>query len=156
MTGRAEVNRLKQRLDATFKRIGGVVSDLELQSDFARYLCILVSGYLEKSVYELVVEHARKTGAPSLQRFVDQRTKNFTNAKSQKLYNLLGDFDPEWRSLLETHLAGELKDAVDSVVDLRNNIAHGQSVGLTYARVSDYYSRVQRVIDYVADLCDPS
>lgn len=156
MTGRAEVNRLKQQLDATFKRLGGVGSDLELQSDFARYLCILVSGYLEKSVYELVVEHARKTHAQSLQRFVDQRTKNFTNAKSQKLYNLLGDFDPEWRSLLEAHLAGELKDAVDSVVALRNNIAHGQSVGLTYARVSDYYSRIKRVIDYIADLCVPS
>lgn len=156
MTGRAEVTRLKQRLDATFKRLGGVGSDIELQSDFARYLCILVSGYLEKAVSELVVEHARKTGAPSLQRFVDQRTKNFTNAKSQKLYNLLGDFDPEWRGLLEAHVAGELKDAVDGVVDLRNNIAHGQSVGVTYARVSDYYSRVQRVIDYIADLCDPS
>ena len=156
MTGRAEVRRLKQRLDATFKRLGGVGEDLELQSDFARYLCVLVSGYLEKAVSELVVEHARRTGAPSLQRFVDQRTRRFTNAKSQKLYNLLGDFDPEWRALLETHIAGELKDAVDGVIDLRNNIAHGQSVTITYARISDYYSRVQRVIDYIADLCDPS
>jgi hypothetical protein len=156
MTGRAEVKRLKQRLDATFKRVGSVGSDLELQSDLARYLCILVSGYLEKAVSELVVEHARRTGAPSLQRFVDQRTKNFTNAKSQKLYNLVGDFDPEWRSSLEMHFSGELKDAVDSVVDLRNNIAHGQSVGVTYARVCDYYSRVQRAVDYIADLCDPT
>jgi hypothetical protein len=155
MTGRAEVRRLRQRLDATFKRLGGAGSDLELQSDFARYLCILVSGYLEKAVSELVVEHARRAGAPSLQRFVDQRTKNFTNAKAQKLASLLGEFDPSWRGQLEGHIAGELKDAVDGVVDLRNNIAHGQSVTLTYARISDYYARVQKVIDFIADLCDP-
>jgi RiboL-PSP-HEPN len=155
MTGRAEVRRLKQRLDATFKRLDGVEIDIELQSDFARYLCVLVSGYLENAVYELVVEHARKTGAPSLQRFVEQRTKSFTNAKAQKLTDLLGDFDPEWRSVLSQFLVGDLKDAVDGVVDLRNKIAHGESVGATYARVVDYYARVQKVVEFIADVCDP-
>jgi len=28
------------------------------RSDFARYLCVLVSGYLETSVTELLLEHA--------------------------------------------------------------------------------------------------
>jgi hypothetical protein len=60
MNGRAEVWRLKQRLDATFERAGRVGSDLELQSDFARYLCVLVSGYMEKAVVELVLEHSRR------------------------------------------------------------------------------------------------
>lgn len=155
MTGRAEVKRMQQRLDETFKRCANVGTDLELRSDFARYLCVLVSGYLEKSVSELVVEHARKAGAPSLGRFVDQRTRNFTNAKSQKLKDLLGDFDPEWRTLLEARLTGELKDAVDGVVSLRNKIAHGDSVGVTYSTISDYYARVQKVVDYIADLCVP-
>lgn len=155
MTGRAEVRRLQQRLDATFVRLGGQALDIEIQSDFARYLCVLVSGYLEQAVSELVVEHARRTGAPSLQRFVDQRTKGFTNAKCQKLCNLLGDFDPEWRGQLEAFVAGELKDAVDGVVSLRNRIAHGQSVGVTYNTISEYYGRVRLVVNFIADLCDP-
>ncbi len=155
MTGRAEVARLKQRLDATFQRIAGVGSDLELQSDFARYLCVLVSGYLEKAVAELVLEHARRSGDPSLQRFVELRTRRFTNANTQRLQNLLGSFDLDWRQTLESFLVDELKDAVNSIVDLRNTIAHGGSVGLTYRRVSDYYVRVQRVVDRIADLCAP-
>jgi hypothetical protein len=60
MNGRAEVERLRQHLDATFKRIGSVDSDLELLSDFARYLCVLVSGYIERAVAELLLEHARR------------------------------------------------------------------------------------------------
>jgi hypothetical protein len=70
--------------------------------------------------------------------------------------DLLGDFDQEWRSLLEAYVAGELKDAVDGVVSLRNKIAHGESVGVTYTTISSYYFRVQKVVNFVADLCDPS
>jgi hypothetical protein len=155
MTGRAEVTRLKQRLDATFQRVAGIGSDLELQSDFARYLCVLVSGYLERAVAELVLEHARRSGNPSLQRFVELNTRRFTNANAERLQNLLGSFDPDWRQTLESFLVDELKDAVDSIVNLRNTIAHGGSVGLTYQRISDYYARVQRVVDRIADLCAP-
>jgi len=155
MNGRAEVARLKQRLDATFQRIDGVGSDLELRSDFARYLCVLVSGYLEKAVAELVLEHARRSGGPSLQRFVEMKTRRFTNANAQRLQNLLGSFDPDWRQSLESFLVDDIKDAVDSIVDLRNTIAHGGSVGITYQRVYDYYIRVQRVVERIADLCAP-
>lgn len=156
MNGRAEVARLKQRLDATFQRIEGVDSDLELRSDFARYLCVLVSGYLERAVAELVLEHARRSGGPSLQRFVETKTRRFANANSERLQNLLGSFDADWRQTLGFFLVDELKDAVDSVVALRNTIAHGGSVGVTYQRISDYYMRVQKVVDQVADLCAPA
>ncbi len=122
MTGRAEVARLKQRLDATFQRVASIGSDLELQSDFAKYLCVLVSGYLESAVAELVLEHARRSGSPSLQRFVERNTRRFTNANTERLQNLLGSFDPDWRQTLESFLVDELKDAVNSLVDLRNRM----------------------------------
>ena len=127
-----------------------------MKADFAKYLCVLVSGYLEKAVVELVQEHARRCGAPSLQRFVEQKTRHFTNANAQKLQDLLGSFDPDWRKNVEGFLVDELKDAVDSIVALRNTIAHGNSVSVTYHRVSDYYQCVQQVIDKIADLCVPT
>jgi hypothetical protein len=156
MNGKAEVHRLKQKLDATFERIQAIGDDLELKADFAKYLCVLVSGYLEKAVVELVQEHARRCSAPSLQRFVEQKTRHFTNANAQKLQGLLGSFDPDWRKNVEGFLVDELKDAVDSIVALRNTIAHGNSVSVTYHRVSDYYQCVQQVIDKIADLCVPT
>jgi hypothetical protein len=155
MTGRAEVGRLKRRLDASFERIRDVGPDLELHSDFARYLCVLVSGYLEKAVVELVLEHARNSGGPTLQRFVEIRTRRFANANASRLIEFLGSFNPDWRAKLEVVVIYELKDAVDSVVRLKNTIAHGESVGVTYRRIEEYYARVQRVIDEVADLCVP-
>jgi hypothetical protein len=158
MTGRAEVARLQSRLDATFKRGSELsihVSDLETQSDFARYLCVLVAGFLEKAIAELVLEHSRKTGAPTLQSFVEANTKRFTNANSQKIADLLGSFSPDWRLKMKSILTDEFKDAVDSVIGLRHLIAHGGSAGVTYGRMNEYYLRIQLVIDEIADLCAP-
>ena len=146
---------MKQRLDATFNRVKGVGGDAELQSDFARYLCVLVSGYIEQAVVELVLEHARGKGAPTLQRFVEQKTKNFTNANASRVQDLLGSFDPAWRQELGKFLDDEAKDAINSIVSLRNTIAHGGSVGLTYYRINAYYRQAQHVIDQVATLCVP-
>lgn len=153
MTERAEVTTLKKRLDATFERVKHVGQDTELQSDFARYLCVLVSGYIEQSIVQIILEHAREKDAPTLERFVERKTKRFANAKVSRIQELLGDFDPEWRKELDELLGDEQKDAVDSVVNQRNIIAHGGSVEVTYLRIRTYYQQAQCVIDQVAELC---
>jgi hypothetical protein len=157
MTGRAEVDRLKKRLDATFERCGklGSGADLEVHSDFARYLCVLVSGYLERAVAELVLEHARRSGGPTLQKYVEANTKRFANANCERLKSFLGSFHSDWRARLDLVLVDEFKDAVDSIVSLRHTIAHGGSAGVTYRRIRDYYILVQQVVGEIADLCAP-
>jgi hypothetical protein len=155
MSGRAAVHSLRSRLVATFDRVK-TIQDPEVSSDFARYLCVLVSGYLEQAVIELVLEHVRRRSGLSVQRYVEARLSSFTNANSQRLLTLLGSFDPDWRRDMEPFLVDELKDAVDSIVNLRNTIAHGRFAGVTFSRVSDYYKRVDRVVTRIADLCAPS
>lgn len=155
MNGPARVARLRQRLDATFVRVSSVNDDPEVQSDFAKYLCVLVSGFLEYAVRELVQEHARQQSSPSVQRFVEASTHRFTNANTEKLRQLLGKFDSDWGASIESFLVDERKEAVDSVVALRNNIAHGRSVGVTYIRIKEYYEIIQKVVEEIEHLCVP-
>jgi hypothetical protein len=155
MTGRLAVLGHRQRVDAAFQRARGLNADAELLADFAKYLCILVAGFVEKSLAEIVLEHARFCGAPSLQKFVEQNTKKFTNANSERLLQFLGSFDSEWRGNMEGFLTDERKDAVNSVYALRNNIAHGVSVDLTLARIQDYYYAIKDVVAFAQDLCIP-
>jgi hypothetical protein len=145
------------RLDATFQRYRKLDSnvDLEAKSDFAKYLCVLVAGYLEKAVAELVLEHARRSGKATLQKYVETNTKRFTNAKCEKLKALLGSFDNDWRNRLDLILKDEFKDAVDSLIGLRHQIAHGGSASVTYQRINDYYERIQMVVDEIAEICVP-
>ena len=58
-------------------------------------------------------------------------------------------FDTKMRVEIEQFIDGPKKDALDSVVDLRNKIAHGESVGVTYIRIKDYYKRISEIIDFV-------
>jgi len=71
------------------------------------------------------------------------------NIKTEKLLQLVGAFDPVWRAELENYMEGARRDALDSVVDLRNKIAHGESVGITYQRISDYYARIKEAMDFL-------
>jgi hypothetical protein len=126
---------------------------LEIRSDFARYLCILVSGYLERALIEILLEHARGAGGATLQRFVEVRTRQFANANCRRILDLIGNFDPGWRSELEGVLKDEMKDAIDSIVGLRNRIAHGTPVSVTYQRIRNYYAQVELAIEEVERVC---
>ena len=155
MTGRSAVESMRKRLNDIFKRADALTEDAELLSHFARYLCVLVSGFLEQAVVELIMEHVRQRSAPSVQSHVEAQLRRFTNAKSQKLIELMGSFDQDWHREMQSYLVDDKKDAVDSVVDLRNTISHGRSVGVTINRIRDYYKRVNSVIDHIDQLCTP-
>jgi hypothetical protein len=118
MTGRAEVSRLRQQLDATFARSAAASHDAELQADLARYLCVLVSGFLEQAVVELLLEHTRNRAAPTVHQHVEASLRRFANPKARRLVHLLGSFHPDWRRDFETFLVDERKDAVDSIISL--------------------------------------
>lgn len=156
MTGRLAIHSHRQRIEAVFKRSAAISEDTELLADHAKYLCVLVSGFIEKALSEIVLEHSRKVGAPSLQRFVEKNTARFTNANSERVLQLLGSFDPDWQRTMESILVDKYKDAFDSVLSLRHQIAHGSSVGVTYTRIKDYFESIIAVIEEIQDLCIPA
>lgn len=155
MTGRAQVQRERQRLDDTFKRASRLKGDPELSSDFARHLCVLVSGFLEQAAIELLLEHVRQRSPQSIQRHIGQHLRRFSSAKANNLIALFGSFDLAWEADLKLYLVDQYKDAVDAVVDLRHNIAHGRDTVVTMSRITEYYDHVKEVVEHIADLCLP-
>jgi len=155
MNGRVEVHRLKRRLDATFSRAPKSNADSEVQSDAARYLCVLVSGYLENAIVALVLDLATKRSAPEIASFVERSLDRWTNANSVRISQLIGSLSSDWRLKTDAFLVDERKDAVNSLVALRHQIAHGESVGTSLAQVKEYYKAIKEVVDFLADLLDP-
>jgi hypothetical protein len=136
MIGRVEIDRQKKRLDATFERASKATgADPELLSDLARHLCVLVAGFLEQAVIEIALEHVRTHSQLSVQRHVESRLRRFTSANAQNVIDLLGSFNPDWRTDLEGYLVDQHKDAVNSVVNLRHTVAHGRFTGVTMAGI---------------------
>lgn len=149
-----DVVRYQKRLDTLFKHVALMADNPELQSHWARYLCILVSGFIEVAVRALYSGYAKNKAAPFVVNYVERSLERLQNPNMEKILSIAVSFSPEWEAELRSATDGELKDAVDSVVANRNSISHGQDVGLTYVRVSDYYKRVVRVLDLVERHCD--
>lgn len=155
MSGRKEVHRLRTRMDAAFGRAPDNTADIELQADFAKYLCVLTSGYLESALCALLLGYAQSRCSPEVAAFVERQLGPWTNPKAEKIIDLFGAFSQSWRDDLTAYLVDQRKDSVNSLVALRHKIAHGESVGTSLAQVRSHYKAVNEVITHVADLVDP-
>lgn len=155
MNGRAEVSRLRKRLDATFGRIPSASDDLEVQADYAKYLCVLVSGFFENAIVALILHYVEQRSAPEVTAFIERQLDRWTNPNSEKIATLFAAFNTEWRTSIETYLVDERKDGINSLVALRHKIAHGESVGTSLSQVKAHYKVILEVINFLADLSDP-
>ncbi len=143
----------KQRLDNVFSLVGQMRLDEEVLSHWAKYLCVLTSGFVENSLRLILHDYAIKHANEIVASYVSARVEGLTNLNDERIAQLLGSFSPTWRDrFLETRSA-EQKDAIDSVVANRHLIAHGRSVGLTLARMKRYYVEISQAVKIIDENC---
>ena len=116
MRGRAEVRRQRQRLDFAFGRYQAVGDDLEVKADFARYLCVLLCGYLETAIRELVSEHCRLRSERTVASHASAQLSRFQNPNTRRIAALVAAFDLNWQAQVDDYMADERKNAVDSIM----------------------------------------
>ena len=143
----------KDRLDFLFEKVKILPEDLELQAHWARYLCVLVSGFLEKSISLILKEYTKNNSSPCVVNFVEKKIGRFQNAKMERILELIASFNSDWANALKKELSDETKDSVDSIVANKNNIVHGASVGITYSRIKKYYEDSVILIEKTEKLC---
>ena len=149
-----EVVRYKQRLDQLFSQIGSLPLDPELRSHWARYLCVMVSGFLEVSVRAIYRNYSRGKSAPTVSNPVESRLESFQSPKMNAIISLARDFSPVWAEELDGLTQGEHKEAVDSIVANRHLIAHGADTGLTFHRIEAWYRSAVEVVEVVEAQCE--
>ncbi|MDZ7705482.1 MAG: HEPN domain-containing protein [Trueperaceae bacterium] len=150
-----EVVKHYDRLNSLFdkiKQLEGLDVETEMRSHWARYLCVLTSGFLEVSVRAIYSEYLRVRVDSSVFGFLEKGLK-IQNPKMNKILDLAGAFNKDWEIELRAFTEGELKDAVDSIVDVRNSISHGQDSGITYVRIKQYYESAVKVIEFIEEQC---
>lgn len=85
--------------------------------------------------------------SPAVASYVTAHLAEFQNPRFEKIMVLLSSFDPAWRRHFEVAQSNEIKDAIDSIVNNRNQIAHGRQVGISIVTFSNYYKHVKSFID---------
>lgn len=142
----------RQRIDTLFGKVASV-ADPAAQAEWSKYLCVLVSGFIEESLRVLLEEYTLTHASPVIRAFVSREVKEITNCKTSKIISILQRFDPKWESdfldqiQARSRIIDEIKNSLDSVVSNRHLIAHGKNVGLRYTTVATYYTNVKRAVE---------
>lgn len=144
-----EYRACEDRLDALFAMTGDVsrtAGNEVLVAEMAKYLCVLTSGYLEIAVFEILTTYAARCSNGQVSRFVARKLSRLPNMKMAAIKGLLEDFSEDWaRDLLE-YCDGEIADSVNSIVNQRQNIAHGRQSDVSLVRMDSYYRAAKRMI----------
>jgi len=144
-----EARRLILEVDQLLKR-AGAQDDLRVQSDYAQYAVIRVSGLHEQAVTEIVQTHVKAQASPTVLSHIEYRMTTFQNPSVERILQLVGSFDRRWRDSLDSALGDPERGAIGSIGYQRNKIAHGQNSTVSLAQVSQYFEEIKSVLDKVA------
>ena len=125
-------------------------SDPSIKSNLAVLACILTSGMIEAAARHFLSLYAHRRSSPTVHQFVVSKLRRSTNnLKTEDLLVLVGSFDPELRKKIESKLDDEAKDSIDSVVDRRNKLAHGNVSGIGLDTMKRYFASISLAMDMV-------
>jgi len=148
----------KNHIDHLFEIVDTIQTneeiDNEIKSCLAKYLCIIVSGFIETSIQNIYSEYTKKRAQPNVTNFVSKKLTGFKNPKIGKILDLSGGFCKNWANELEVLIKNEeIGDSINSLIDNRNHIAHGIDIGITYSRIKGYYSNSIKLLKLIDKQC---
>ena len=150
-----EIELRRRKIDAIFERannLAGQPNSEILQADFARYICVLVSGFVEKATAELILYYAQDKAAIPIRTYIDTNLRRLTNVDKERLLQVIGSLDASWRNDVDDFVIDEKKAALNSIVGLRHNIAHGGDGGISLGQIARYWASIQQIIEHLENL----
>ena len=151
-----ELQRLRERVNRVIE-LAGKVEEPEAKSDLACFACVLTSAMIEVACRHYVGRYVEKRASPAILNYVRRKLYYFQNAKTEEIDDLLRGFTASLADAFSTAIGGEGKDAIDSVVNNKNQLVHGKGAGLGLDTMERYLKDVLRAIDSLRDmLCNPA
>ncbi len=146
-----------QAIESLIERTSeATLRNIELQGDWGKYLCILAYGLLENSIKAIYGDFVRNSSSPQVARYATTRLDSIRNANANRFIQTASGFSEEWGRNLTEFLnseGGKRKNAIDSITNSRNRIAHGRATAISVIQVRDYLGRAIEVIDFIERQC---
>ncbi|CAN2040137.1 RiboL-PSP-HEPN domain-containing protein [Candidatus Magnetomoraceae bacterium gMMP-15] len=128
---------------------------IEIQSHWAKYLCVYTAGFIENSVKEIFMDFVNSSASSPVSNYANSILRKIQNPKSERIVQITRSFKKSWGKKLKQFISEENRgDAIDSIMQNRHLIAHGKYSGITVARVSQYMSKAIEVLEYTEKLCN--
>jgi len=150
----AELSRQAQLINDLFLKARTLNHDVELLSHWAKYVCILISGFLENAIHLIYAEYIKNGSNENVRRFAIRQIERIQNPRANRFIEVTGFFNEDWGIKLQQYLDDDgRKEAINTVIDNRHLIAHGKSSNISLAPLSDYFKKIIKVCEYLENQC---
>jgi hypothetical protein len=146
-----DLRRLRDRVERIIS-LADSDHNPEAKSNLACFACVLTSAMIEVACREYVHRYVENRAQPNILRYVDRQLYFFQNPSTGNIDDLLRSFDPAIAEAFADAIGDEGKDAIDSVVNNKNQLAHGKGSGLGLDTMKRYYSDVWKSIESIRDV----
>lgn len=149
-------DRYRSRITSLLQSYGAD-SNPESQAHNAKYLAVLVSGYLEQAIKELLLHYASQGTRSQISRYIEETWPTSRNMSADNIRKILNQFNTGWSQELSVWLeeGDNRKNDINSIVRWRNSIAHGQesnTTGVTLVSVRTAFSTIKDLVSFVEEM----
>lgn len=145
-----DARTLEIAIDSTYESALGF-SD-EDRSRFAQLMTVWISGYLEVTCRDVLWTYAERESDEAVARFVGRRLRRIRSPNMDQILDLVGSFDKDREQQLREFVRGRIRASVNSVVNLRNEIAHGRSMDATIETVKAQFEDSRQLAGKLKEL----
>lgn len=150
-------------------------SNTEKQAEDAKYLAVLVSGYLEQAIKEILLQYSVSTSGTSVAKYIKDSWPSSKNMNTKNIEEILKQFNERWaqefnnwlntsdtnseddsaRKKRRSTVLTDRKSDINSIISWRNYIAHGQeskTTNVTLVSVKDKFETINKLVVFMENL----
>ncbi len=151
-----DVQRMLDGCASELSHIESIIASMGSTASFVPYLnkysVIKACGTIEAAFKTIIADYCSKRSKPQVKTYINSKVReNSANPSFEKICQIVGEFDKQWVSdfkselqLLSNH--HQIKSSIKSLVDARNDFAHGGNPTVSFRDIYDYYNHSKHLI----------
>ncbi len=110
-------------------------------------MAILTPGFFEQAVQTALGDFAKRCAHNDVSNYVDSTLAWEGSINREKLSKILKRFNESWYEAVELIATDSEKNAVDSIKELRDKLAHGVDNGTGYGTIKGYHQQTRAYVE---------
>lgn len=148
-----DLDRCRTELDHVRTLVGGLGVTSNIVPYLTKYAVVRACGAIEMAFKSVIADYCEHRSKKQVKRFLARRVREGSaNPSFDMICRLLHDFDEDWKTAFKTQVDAEvnkthLLTSLQSLVDARNDFAHGGDPSSSLADVITYFEHARRIIE---------
>lgn len=143
------------RINAIIQHIG---SSDSIVPYLTKYSLIKACGTIEIAYKAIIADYCSKYSKKQVKTFLTNKVReSSSNPSYSNICGILADFDDDWKSDFKEQIKNNpnftrLQTSLKSLVDARNDFAHGGNPSVSFFDVVNYYKDSRKIIETLDDI----